>query len=141
MTRSRIRNLALPLGLAALAAVLIGMYVISYRNRRDARRRPGDGPGCDARHPGRHRRLDHRGWGRVKSQTVPRRAVMPGVRSPPAAPLTAKVTAGQIYEGQQVTLRQFVPVAQGGVFAKFSGAQRLVDHSGRSEPDARRNHV
>ena len=60
-----------------------------------------------------------------RSQTVPRRAVVPGSITT-AAPLTAKVTAGQIYKGQQVTLRQFVPVAQGGVFAKFSGAQRLV---------------
>jgi len=125
VTKSRIRNLALPLGLATLAAVLIGMYVISYRNRvthgaglvtvlvatRDI---PAGTDGSTIA-----------GGGYLKSQTVPRRAVVPGSITT-AAPLTAKVTAGQIYEGQQVTLRQFVPVAQGGVFAKFSGAQRLV---------------
>ncbi|HKC21157.1 MAG TPA: hypothetical protein VKB64_01480, partial [Gaiellaceae bacterium] len=32
MTKTRVRNLALPLGLAAAAAILIGIYVISYRN-------------------------------------------------------------------------------------------------------------
>lgn len=125
MTKSRLRNLALPLGLATLAAVLIGMYVISYRNRvthgaglvkvlvatRDI---PAGTDGSTIA-----------GGGYLKSQTVPRRAVVPGSITT-AAPLTAKVTAGQIYEGQQVTLRQFVPVAQGGIFAKFSGAQRIV---------------
>jgi Flp pilus assembly protein CpaB len=69
------------------------------------------------------------GGGYLTSQTVPRRAIVPGSITT-AAPLTAKVTAGQIYEGQQVTLRQFVPVAQGGVFAKFSGTQRIVVISG-----------
>ena len=32
MTKPRIRSLALPLGLAVLAAVLIGVYVVSYRH-------------------------------------------------------------------------------------------------------------
>jgi hypothetical protein len=32
VTKSRLRNLALPLALAALAAILIGIYVVSYRN-------------------------------------------------------------------------------------------------------------
>ena len=81
MTKSRIRNLALPLGLATLAAVLIGMYVISYRNRvthgaglvtvlvatRDI---PAGTDGSTIA-----------GGGYLKSQTVPRRAVVPG-RSP-----------------------------------------------------------
>ena len=31
-TKSRLRNLAVPVGLATLAAVLIGYYVVSYRN-------------------------------------------------------------------------------------------------------------
>ena len=32
MTKSRLRNLAFPLGLAVLAAILVGYYVVSYRN-------------------------------------------------------------------------------------------------------------
>jgi len=32
VTKSRLRNLALPLALAALATILIGIYVVSYRN-------------------------------------------------------------------------------------------------------------
>jgi len=125
VTKSRLRNLALPLGLAALAAILIGIYVISYRNSvthgaslvkvivatRDI---PAGTDGSKIA-----------GGGYLKSQTVPRRAVVPGSVTS-AAPLTSKITATEIYKGQQVTLRQFVPVTQGGVFAKFSGNQRLL---------------
>jgi Flp pilus assembly protein CpaB len=125
VTKSRLRNLALPLGLAALAAILIGIYVVSYRNSvthgaglvkvivatRDI---PAGTDGSTIA-----------GGGYLKSQTIPRRAVVPGSVTSGAL-LTSKVTADKIYEGQQISLRQFVPVAQGGIFAKFSGRQRLV---------------
>jgi Flp pilus assembly protein CpaB len=125
VTKTRLRNLALPLGLAAAAAILIGIYVVSYRNSvthgagmvkvivatRDI---PAGTDGSTIA-----------GGGYLKSQTVPRRSVVPGSVTS-AEPLTAKVTAAQIYKGEQITLRQFVPIAQGGLFAKFSGNQRIV---------------
>lgn len=125
MTKSRLRNLALPLGLAAAAAILIGIYVVSYRNSvthgaklvtvivatRDI---PAGTDGSTIA-----------GGGYLKSQTVPRRAVVPGSVAS-GAPLTSKVTSTQIYKGEQITLRQFVPIAQGGIFAEFSGNQRVV---------------
>jgi pilus assembly protein CpaB len=125
VTKSRVRNLALPLGLAAAAAILIGIYVVSYRNSvthgaglvkvmvatRDI---PAGTDGSAIA-----------GGGYLKSQMVPRRAVVPGSLTS-AAPLTSKVTSAEIYQGEQLTLRQFVPVAQGGIFAKFSGNQRVV---------------
>ncbi len=125
MTKTRVRNLALPLGLAAAAAILIGIYVISYRNSvthgaglvkvmvatRDI---PAGTDGSTIA-----------GGGYLRSQTVPRRSVVPGSITS-AAPLTSKVTSAQIYQGQQITLRQFVPIAQGGIFAKFSGNERVV---------------
>ena len=43
-----------------------------------------------------------------------------------SAPLTSLVAGSVIYKGQQITLRQFAPIAQGGIFAKFSGNQRVV---------------
>jgi Flp pilus assembly protein CpaB len=125
VTKSRLRNLALPLGLAALAAILIGLYVVSYRN--SVTRGAGlvtvmvatrDIPaGTDG--------STIAGGGYLKSQTVPRRAVVPGSVTS-GAPLTSKITANEIYKGQQITLRQFVPIAQGGIFANFSGTQRIV---------------
>jgi Flp pilus assembly protein CpaB len=125
MTKSRIRSLALPLGLALLATVLVGMYVVSYRKgvthgaglvnvlvaSRDI---PAGTEGSSVA-----------GGGYLKSQTVPRRAVVPGSVTS-GAPLTSLVTAGPIYKGEQITLRQFKPIAQGGIFARFSGKQRAV---------------
>jgi Flp pilus assembly protein CpaB len=125
VTRSKLRNLALPLGLAAAAAILVGLYVISYRNSVThgaglvkvyvaARDIPAgtDGSSIAA-------------GGYMKTQTVPHRAVVAGAITS-AAPLTSLATRGQIYKGEQITLRQFAPIAQGGVFAKFSGKERLV---------------
>ena len=125
MTKSRLRNLALPIGLAVLAAVLVGIYVISYRNSVNhgadlekvlvaARDIPAGTPGSSVA-----------GGGYLKEQTVPNRAVVPGAVVS-GAPLTSLVVSGTIYKGQQVTLRQFKPLAQGGIFASFAGKQRVV---------------
>lgn len=125
MTRSRLRNLALPVALAAIAAVLIGLYVVSYRKSVThgaglvsvlvaARDIPAGTDGSTIA-----------AGGYLKAQTVPRRALVPGSITS-AQPLTSRVAAGEIYKGQQVTLRQFAPITQGGIFAKFSGNQRVV---------------
>ena len=125
MTRSRLRNLALPLALAVLAAVLVGLYVVSYRN--SVTRGAGlvkvlvasrDIPaGTDG--------STIAAGGYLTSQTVPRRAVAPGSVTS-AQPLTSLIAGSEIYKGQQITLRQFAPAAQGGVFAKFSGTERVL---------------
>ena len=125
MTKSRIRSLALPLGLAVLAAVLVGVYITSFRHSVThgaglvkvlvaSRDIPAGTEGSSVA-----------GGGYLKSQTVPRRAVVPGSVTS-GAPLTSLVTSGSIYKGEQITLRQFKPLAQGGIFAKFSGNQRAV---------------
>jgi Flp pilus assembly protein CpaB len=125
VTKSRLRNLALPLALAVLAAVLVGIYVVSYRNSvtqgaglvkvlvasRDIPTGT-DGSSIAA-------------GGYLKTQTVPRRAVVPGAVASGAA-LTSLVAGAEIYKGQQITLRQFAPESQGGIFAKFSGNERVV---------------
>jgi Flp pilus assembly protein CpaB len=124
-TKSRLRNLALPLGLAAAAAILVGIYIISYRNSvthgaglvkvliatRDI---PAGTDGAAVA-----------SGGYMKTETVPRRAVAPGSITSGAA-LTSLVTAAPILKGEQITLRQFSPAAQGGIFAKFSGNERVV---------------
>jgi Flp pilus assembly protein CpaB len=115
----------LPIGLAALAALLVGIYVHSYRNTVThgaglvkvlvaARDIPAGTDGSSVA-----------GGGYLKAQTVPRRAVVPG-SIVSAAPLASLVAAGPIYKGEQITLRQFAPIAQGGIFAKFSGNERAV---------------
>lgn len=125
MTKSKLRNFALPVALAGLAAILIGIYIVSYRNSVThgaglvkvlvaARDIPAGTDGSAIA-----------GGGYLKSQTVPRRAVVPGSVTS-AAPLTSFVAKGEILQGQQISLRQFAPAAQGGIFASFSGDQRIV---------------
>ena len=120
MKKSRIRSLILPVGLAVIALVLIGVYMASYRSSVDngaelvkvlvAARDIPAGTGGSAVASGDY----------LKSQTLPRRAVVPGSVVSEAS-LTSQVVADPIYEGEQITLRQFAPKTQGGVFAKFSG--------------------
>jgi hypothetical protein len=122
VTRSRLRNLLLPVALAVLAVALIGAYVVSYRNSVNegaelvkvmvaAKDIPAGTSGSAVA-----------SGGYLKTETVPRRALVPGsVVS--AAPLTSMVAKDPVYQGQQVTLRQFGPISQGGIFAKFSGKQ------------------
>jgi Flp pilus assembly protein CpaB len=125
VTRSRLRNLLLPVALAVLAVALIGAYVVSYRNSVNegaelvkvmvaAKDIPAGTSGSAVA-----------SGGYLKTETVPRRALVPGsVVS--AAPLTSMVAKDPVYQGQQVTLRQFGPISQGGIFAKFSGKQRAI---------------
>ena len=129
LTKARLRHLAVPIGLAVLAAVLVGTYIVTYRNSVNSgaglvkvlvatRDIPAGTTGSAVA-----------SGGYLKGQTVPRRAVVPGsVVS--GAPLTSLVATAPIQKGQQITLRQFGPIAQAGVFAKFSGKQRAVAVSG-----------
>jgi Flp pilus assembly protein CpaB len=125
VTRTRLRNLMVPVALAVLAVVLIGAYMISYRNS------VTNGAGLvkvlvAARDiPAGTKGSAVASGGYLKSQTVPRRAVVPG-SIVSGAPLTSLVSSDPIYKGEQITLRQFGPIAQAGIFAKFSGKQRAV---------------
>jgi Flp pilus assembly protein CpaB len=125
VTKTRLRNLMLPVALAVLAVVLIGIYIVSYRNSVTngaelvkvlvaARDIPANTKGTEVA-----------SGGYLKTQTVPRRALVPG-SIVSGAPLTSLVSTNPIYKGEQVTLRQFGPIAQAGIFAKFSGKQRAI---------------
>jgi len=111
--------------LAVLAAVLVGVYIISYRNKVNegaglvnvlvaARDIPAGTAGSSVA-----------SGGYLKTESVPKRTLVNGSLAS-AAPLTSKVAADPIYQGEQITVRQFKPIAQGGIFAKFSGTQRAV---------------
>jgi Flp pilus assembly protein CpaB len=125
VTTHNLRNFALPLGLAALAAVLVGFYITSYRKS------VTNGAGLVAvlvaarDIPAGTKGSSVAGGGYLETQTVPRRALAPGhVAS--AAPLTSLVTASTIYKGEQITIRQFKSASSGGIFAKFQGTERIV---------------
>jgi Flp pilus assembly protein CpaB len=129
LTKTRLRNLLVPVALAVLAAVLIGAYIVSYRNS------VTEGAGLvKVMVAGRDIPAGTTGatvasGGYLKSESVPRRAVVPGsVVS--GAPLTSLVATDPIHKGEQITLRQFGPMTQAGVFAKFSGRERAVAVTG-----------
>jgi len=125
VTKPRIRNVLLPAALAVLAAVLVGVYIVSYRNN------VNEGAGMvNVLVAGRDIPAGTAGasvasGGYLKTESVPKRTLVDGSIAS-AAPLTSKVTADPIYKGEQITLRQFKPLAQAGIFAKFSGKQRAV---------------
>ncbi len=123
-----------------LAAVLVGFYVISYRNS------VKHGAGlvkvlvASRDIPAGTKGSSVAGGGYLKTEMVPRRAVVAGsVVS--AAPLTSQVVANEIFKGEQITLRQFAPAEQGGIFARFSGKERAIVRRRRAAAAARRHAV
>jgi Flp pilus assembly protein CpaB len=129
LTKTRLRNLLVPVALAVLAAVLIGAYIVSYRNS------VAEGAGlvkvlvATRDIPAGTAGATVASGGYLKGETVPRRAIVPGsVVS--GAPLTSLVATDPIHKGEQITLRQFGPITQAGVFAKFSGRERAVAVTG-----------
>jgi Flp pilus assembly protein CpaB len=125
MTKYRIRNIALAVGLAGVSALLIGLYLTSYRKHVDkgatlvpalvAARDIPQGTTGEQIASGHY----------LTNQQVLRRSVLAGEITQPRelAGLTAATT---IYQGEQVTTRRFRPVAEEGVFAQFSGNRRAV---------------
>jgi Flp pilus assembly protein CpaB len=129
MTKTRLRSLLVPVALAVLAAVLIGAYIVSYRNS------VNEGAGlvkvlvATRDIPAGTAGSTVASGGYMKSESVPRRAVVPGsVVS--GAPLTSLVATDPIHKGEQITLRQFGPLTQAGIFAKFSGRERAIAVTG-----------
>jgi Flp pilus assembly protein CpaB len=129
MTKIRLRSLLVPVALAVLAAVLIGAYIVSYRNS------VNEGAGlvkvlvATRDIPAGTAGSTVASGGYLKSESVPRRAVVPGsVVS--GAPLTSLVATDPVHKGEQITLRQFGPLTQAGIFAKFSGRERAVAVTG-----------
>jgi Flp pilus assembly protein CpaB len=123
MTAFRFRNLSLAGVLAAVAAVLVGVYVTSYRNQVES--------GADlvsvfvaARDIAEDTEGSLLGGGNyLKQDKVLRRSVVPGAISSPDQ--VARLVAAQpILEGQQVSARQFRPLVQQGVLAKLTGNMR-----------------
>jgi Flp pilus assembly protein CpaB len=121
MTAFRLRNLGIAGALAAAAAVLIGLYVTSYRNHVEsgadlvsvyvaARDIPEDTEGSALA-------------GYLKREKVLQRSVLAGAISSPKQ-VERMVVAQPVLAGEQVSTRQFRPLAQQGVQAKLSGNLR-----------------
>ena len=127
----RFRNLLVAVGLAVLAAVLIGVYVVSYRDSVNERRRLVKVCRREG-YPRGHRRLGLAGGDYLKTADGAAARCRSGLGRERSVADLAVVT-DPIYEGEQITLRQFAPATQGGIFAKFSGHERAIAVLGESQ--------
>jgi Flp pilus assembly protein CpaB len=133
LSRYRLRNTLLAGGLAIAGAILVFLYVASYRN--DVESGAGlvevfvaakDIPeGTDG--------STVAGNGYLKKESVLRRNVINGAIAS-SDRLTNLAASKTILAGEQVTLRQFHPASEEGVLANICCNQRAMTISG--EPDA-----
>jgi pilus assembly protein CpaB len=128
----RVRNIAVAVGLALIAALLTTFYVANYkRHVRQAettvkvyvatRDIPQGTPGTAL--------LAH-GW--VSTADVVQRSVVPGAISSPAQ-VTSLITAQNIYAGEQITLRRFADQTEQGVRSQLHGTLRAISVPGSSD--------
>jgi Flp pilus assembly protein CpaB len=124
LTRYRWRNTAIAGGLAVAGAILVLLYVASYRN--DVQK----GAGLVQVYVASHDIPEGTDGASVagsylKKESVLRRNVVDGAISSPSQ-IATLAASGTILEGEQVTVRQFHPAAEQGVLANISGNQRAM---------------
>jgi Flp pilus assembly protein CpaB len=131
LSQYRLRNTLIAGGLAAVGAIFVFLYVVSYRN--DVQRGAGlvtvlvaarDIPaGTDGGAVA--------GSGYLRKATVLRRNVVPGAISSPNQ-ISTLAAAELIPMGEQITVRQFHSAAQQGVLASISGNLRAMTLPGQA---------
>ena len=129
----RVRNIAVAVGLALVAALLTTFYVANYKRhvrqtestvtvyvaKRDI---PQGTTGAE---------LTKSGW--IQTQDVVKRTVVPGAISNPDQ-VRSLITRQDIYAGEQVSLRRFAGHAEQGVRSQLHGGLRALSVPG--SPDA-----
>jgi Flp pilus assembly protein CpaB len=125
----RVRNIAVAVGLALVAALLTTFYVANYKRhvrqtestvtvyvaKKDI---PQGTPGSD---------VVKRGY--IQPEDVIKRSVVPGAISDPDQ-VRNLLTREDIYAGEQISLRRFANHAEQGVRVQLHGALRAVSLSG-----------
>jgi Flp pilus assembly protein CpaB len=125
----RIRNIVIAVGLALVAMMLTLFYITNYKRsiQRDAtsvrvyvaaRDVPAGTSGAELARDGALRVVN-----------VARRNVVPGAISSPDQ-IGRLVLGGQVYAGEQVTLRRFTDAAAQGIRAELKGTMRAVQVAG-----------
>ncbi|HEU5278599.1 MAG TPA: Flp pilus assembly protein CpaB [Gaiellaceae bacterium] len=128
----RVKNIGIAVALAALAAILTSVYVVNYKRHVQhgegkvtvlvaARDIPAGTSGADV--------VDKK---MLKSQTVARKARVPGAISSPDQ-LAQYVATQDVYQGEQVSSRRFAPPQEQGVRAQIKGTQRAYQLPGNAD--------
>jgi Flp pilus assembly protein CpaB len=128
----RVRNIAVAVGLALIAAMLTTFYVANYKRhvrqsestvkvyvaKKDV---PQGTSGTE---------LLKRGW--MTTADVAQRSVVPGAISSPEQ-IASQLTSQTIYAGEQITLRRFSTQAEQGIRAQLHGTLRALTLPGTPE--------
>lgn len=128
----RIRNIAVAVGLALVAALLTTFYVANYKRhvRQSestvtvyvaARDIPTGTPGAS---------LVKKGW--MKTEDVTSRTLVPGYVTNPDQ-VRNLITSQDIYAGEQVSLRRFANHAEQGVRIQLHGTLRAISVNGTTD--------
>jgi Flp pilus assembly protein CpaB len=125
----RTRNIALALGLAAVAAFLTLFYVTNYK--KSVRHQQADVPVLVAKGDIPAGMLGSEVVGKhlLSQEQVPRTDVVQGAISDPNQ-IANLVATQPVYTGEQVTARRFGPEAASGVRATLKGTLRAVQVAG-----------
>jgi len=128
----RVRNIAVAVGLALVAALLTTFYVANYKRhvrqgestvsvyvaKRDI---PAGTSGVE---------LAKHGW--IRTEDVAQRSVVPGAISSPDQVRT-QLARETIYSGEQISLRRFADQAEQGVRAQLHGPLRAISVPGTTD--------
>jgi len=123
----RVRNIAIAVVLAALAALMTSYYVTNYKRHVQQGEKhvqvyvasqdiPAGTAGTDA-------------VGMLKKKTVTKTGVAPGAISKPDE-IKSKIASQRIYAGEQVTINRFATVSQSGVQGSLKGTLRAYQVAG-----------
>ena len=127
LSRYRFRNTFIAGGLAIVGALLVLLYVASYRNDVQNGAGPGRGlRGGQATSPRAPTAPTVAGGGYLKKETVLKRNVVSGAITEPDARSRTSPPRRRSSQGEQITTRQFHPAAEQGVLANISGNQRAM---------------
>jgi Flp pilus assembly protein CpaB len=128
----RLRNIAVAVGLALVAALLTTFYVANYK--RHVRQSESTVRVYIAKHdipqgtPG----SEFQGTNLIATSDVTQRTVVPGAISSPAE-ISSLLSTQEIYAGEQITLRRFASRAEQGVRAQLHGTLRAVSLPGTGD--------
>jgi Flp pilus assembly protein CpaB len=125
LSRYRLRNTLVATGLALVGVLLVLLYVSGYRKDVQrgadlaqvfvaARDIPEGTPGTALA-----------GGGYLRKESVLRRSIVSGAISS-TDEIASLAVSGTIVSGEQISVRQFRPLAQQGVLASISGNQRVM---------------
>ncbi|HVC88382.1 MAG TPA: Flp pilus assembly protein CpaB [Gaiellaceae bacterium] len=128
----RVRNIAVAVGLALIAALLTTFYVANYK--RHVRQSESTVLVYVAKHDIAQGTAgaDLVKNGLIGTQEVVQRTVVPGAISNPDE-IRNLVTSQNIYTGEQVSLRRFANSAEQGVRAQLHGTLRAISVPGTSD--------